>query len=108
MKAGDIVVVRTAIQSDLSKNKAAKLSYSVRGPCQFLHNTVLGTYFVRKLNKPDSPELKFMDHYLYPLSPSFKPRDPIDSTDTRYLNQHHTPLVNPLKKALHLALYNEK
>ena len=39
LKAGDIVMDRTAIQSDLSKIKVAKLSYSVRGPYQILRNT---------------------------------------------------------------------
>ena len=65
MKAGDIVIARTAIQNDLSKNKVAKLSYSVRGPFQIIHNTGLGSYFVRKLNKPDIPDLKFMARDLY-------------------------------------------
>ena len=102
LKAGDIVMARTAIQSDLSKNKVAKLSYSVRGSYQILR------YFVRKLNKYDSPNLKFMAHILYPLPPSLIPCEPIDSTDTRYLNQTYAPLVNPLKKALHVEMYNEK
>ena len=106
LKAGDIVMARTALQSDLSKNIVA--SYSVRGPYQILRITGLGSYFVRKLNKPDSPELKFMAHDLYPLPPSLKPCEPIDSTYARYLNQNHTPLVNPLKKTLHIELYNEK
>ena len=98
LKAGDIVMARTVIQSDLFKNKVDKLSYSVRGPYQIFRNIWLGSYFVRKLNKPDSPELKFMAHDLYPLPPFLKPCEPIDSTDARYLNQNHTPLVNPLKK----------
>ena len=91
-------MARTAIQSDLSKHKVAKLSYSVRGPYQILRNKGLGSYFVRKLNKPDSPELKSMAHDLYTLPPSLKPRKPIDSTDTRYLNHIHASLVNSLKK----------
>ena len=49
-----------------------------------------------------------MAHDLYPLPPSLKPFEPIDSTDTRYLNHTHAPLVNPLKRALHIELYNEK
>ena len=108
LKAGDMVMARTAIQSDLPNNKAAKLSYPVRGPYQILCNTGLWSYFVRKLNQPDSLELKFMAHDLYPLPPSLKPCEPIDSTDTCYLNQTHAPLVNPLKKVLHIEPYNEK
>ena len=101
-------MARTVLQSDLSKNKVAKLSYSVRGPYQILRHTGFGSYFVRKINKPDISELKFMSHDLYPLPLSLKPCEPIDSTDARYLNQKHTPLVNPLNKALHIELYNEK
>ena len=99
---------RTAIQSDLFKNKVAKLSYSVRGPFQIIRKVGLGSYFVRKLNKADSPELKFIARDLYPFPLSLKPCEPIDSTDTRYLNQNHAPLVNPLKNSLHIELYNEK
>ena len=79
-------MTRIAIQSDLFKNKVAKLSYSVQGPFQIIVNTRLGSYFVRKLNKPNSPELKFMAHDLYCLPLSLKPCQPIDSTDVRYLN----------------------
>ena len=79
-------MARTTIQSDPSKNKVAKLSYSVRGPFQIIRKTGLGSHFVRKLHKPDSPELKLMAHDLYPLPPSLKPCEPVDSTDTRYLN----------------------
>ena len=105
MHAGD---VRTTIQSDISKQKFAKLSYSVRGPFQLIRNTEFRSYFVRKLNKVDSPELKFMIYDLYPLPPSLKLCEPVDSTDTRYLNQMHAPLINHLKKELDIELYNEK
>ena len=47
LKTGYIVMARTAIQSDLSKNKVAKLSYSVRGPFQIIRKTGLGSYFVQ-------------------------------------------------------------
>ena len=49
-----------------------------------------------------------MAYDLYPLPPSLKPCEPVDTTDTRYLNQSHTPITNHLKKALHIELYNEK
>ena len=102
LKAGDIVMTRSAIQSDLSKHKVAKLSYSVRGPFQIICTTVLGSSFVWKLNKLGSLELKFMAHDLCSLPPSLKPCELIDSIDTRDLHQNHTPLVNTLKRALHI------
>ena len=49
-----------------------------------------------------------MAYDLYPLLPSLKPCEPVDTTDTRYLNQSYTSVANPLKKALHIELYNEK
>ena len=82
LQAGDIVMARTAIQSNLIKNKVAKLSYSVRGPYQIVRHTGFGSYYVRKLNKPDSPEFKFMVYDLYPLPPSLKPCEPVDTTDS--------------------------
>ena len=49
-----------------------------------------------------------MAYDLYPLPPSLKPCEPVDTTDTRYLNQSRIPIINHLKKALHIELYNEK
>ena len=66
------------------------------------------SYIVSKLNKPDSPELKFIAYDLYPLSPFLKHYEHIDTIDFRYLNQNHAPFVNILKKALHIELHNEK
>ena len=66
-----------------------------------------GSYLVRKLYKPDSPELKFMATDLYPLPPSLKPCEPVDSSDIRYLNHSHSPIANPLSKPLNIELYND-
>ena len=49
-----------------------------------------------------------MVYDLYPLTQSLKPCEPVDSTNTRYLNQSHMHIANPLKKAFHIELYNEK
>ena len=108
MQPGDLVMAQTAVQSDKSKAKVAKLSYAVRGPFQIIRDTGRGGYIVRKINKPDSPELKFMSEDLCILPPSLKPCKPVDGSDTRYLNQTHTPIVNPLQKPLSIELYNEK
>ena len=62
---------------------------------------------MRILHKPDSPELKFMVYDLYPLPQSLTPCEPVDTIDTQYLNHSHTPITSPLKKALHIELYNE-
>ena len=101
-------MARTAIQSNKQKEKVAKLCYAVRRSYQIIRTTSNGNYFVRKLHRSDSPELKFMAYDLYPLPQSLKPCETIDSIDTRYINQSHTPIANPLKKALHIELYNEK
>ena len=49
-----------------------------------------------------------MVYDLYPLPLSLKPCEPVDTTDTWYINQPHDDLVNPLKKVLYIELYNEK
>ena len=86
LHAGDIVMARTAIQSDHFKNKVTRLSYSIQCSYQIIRNTWFDSYFVRKFDKPDSPELKFMAYDLYPLPSSLKPRESIDIINTRYLN----------------------
>ena len=100
-------MARTTVHSDASSNKVAILSYQVRGPFRIVTCTGQGSYLVRKLYKPDSPKLKFMSIDLYPLPPSLKPCEPVDSSDTRYLNQSYYPIVNLLRKALNIELYNE-
>ena len=49
-----------------------------------------------------------MAYDLYPLLPSLKPCETVDKTYTQYLDQSHAPIINPLKKALHIELYNTK
>ena len=46
---GDIAMARTAVHSDASSNKVAKLSYQVRGPFRIVTCTGQGSYHVRKL-----------------------------------------------------------
>ena len=80
-----------------AKDKVSKVSYVVQGLFQIVRGTRRGSYIVRKMNKPDSTELRFMSEDLYILPPSLKPCEPIDSSDNRYLNQSHALVVNPLK-----------
>ena len=108
LKPGNTVIARIVIQSDKKKEKVDTLCYVVKGPYQIPRNTGHGSYFVKKLHKSDSPELKFIAYDLYPIPPSLKPCEPIDITDTRYLNQSHVSLTNLLKKDLHNKLYNDK
>ena len=49
-----------------------------------------------------------MTYDLYPLPLSLTPCEHVNSTDIRYLNQMHAPLINSLKKALDIELYNDK
>ena len=79
-------MARTFIQSDKVKDKVARLRYAVRGPFQIVRGIGCGRYIVRKLNKLRSPELKFMSEHLNILPPSLKPCEPVDISDTCYLN----------------------
>ena len=53
-------MTRTSVQSNQSQNKVVKLCYGIRGPYHIIRNIGHGSYYVKKLNKPNSPELKFM------------------------------------------------
>ena len=92
----DLVIGRPVIQSVKAKDKIAQLGYLVRGSFQIVRSVGPESYIVRKMNRADSPELKFISENLYILPPFFKPCEPIDSYDTRYLNQFHAHIVSPL------------
>ena len=96
----------TAIQSDKTKNKVAKLSYIVRCSFQIVRGIERGSCMARKMNKLDSPEFMFMSEDVYILPPSLTPCEPIYSSDTRYLNQSHAKIVNPLATYINIKLYN--
>jgi len=108
LKLGDIVMDRISIQSNKRREKVAKLVYTVRGLYQIIRTTCHDNYFMMKLHRHDYPELKFMACDLYPLTPSLKIYELVESIDTRYLNQSHAPLINPLKNTLHIEIYNDK
>ena len=44
---------------------------------------------------------------LYPLPPSLKPYEAVDSSNIRYLNHSHSFIVNPLSKILNIEVYND-
>ena len=100
MLPDDLAMARNTVQSDKTNDKVATLWYAVRGPFQIMRSTIHGGYIVRKLNKPDSPKFKFMFENLHILPPSLKPYEPVDRSDTRYLNQYHAPISNPLKETI--------
>ena len=108
MLPGDLVMDRTIVQCDKTDDKVAKLCYAVRGPFKIICGTSHGGYVVRKLNKPDSSKFKFTSEDLYILPPSLKPYERMDGSNTRYLNQYHTSIVNPLKILLNIKLHNGK
>ena len=96
MLPGDLVIACTTIQNDKAIDTVATLCYTARGLFQTIRGTGYDGCIVRKLNKSDSPEFKFMSEGLYILPPSLKPCEPMDGSDPRYLNQSHDHIVNPL------------
>ena len=60
-------MARTDIKNNKQIEKVAKLWYAVQGSYQIIRITGHGSYFVRKLHKYVSPELKFIAYDLYPL-----------------------------------------
>ena len=94
-------MARTAIKNDLKKNGVANLYYVARDPYQILHNISHGSYCVKKLHKTDSLNLKSMVYDFYPLPPSLKPCEPVNITDTRYLNQSRASVNNLFKTIIY-------
>ena len=86
LKYGDIVMVWTVIQGDLSRNKVADLCYAIRGPHHITCRTCYGSYFIKKLHKPDSLDLKFMAYDLYSFPLSLELCESVDTSETQYLN----------------------
>ena len=62
LASGDIVMDRTVIQSNKQKEKVANLCYAIRGSYQIIRTTSHNSYFVRKIHRPDSPELEIMTY----------------------------------------------
>ena len=79
-------MARTAIESEASTNKGAKLIYQVRGSLLIVEYAGRGNYLVRKLFKCNSQELNFISTNLYPIPPSLKLCEPVDSSEIKYLN----------------------
>ena len=75
---------RTTVQSNKANNKVAKLCHAVRSSFQIIRGIGRGGYIVRKLNKPDRTEFKFMSEDLFILIPSLKPCEPGDGSNIRY------------------------
>ena len=88
------------MQSDILKSEVVKLCYAVHGTYQIVHTTGRDRYLSG--NKPDNPELKCLNYKLYPLSWSFEPYKPIDTTDTLYLNETHVRIIILFKKLLYI------
>ena len=99
---GDIVMTRTTIQSVISLTKVAKLSYQIPDSFYIVQYTGRGSYLVRKLYNPNSPEVKFMAMDLYFFLPSLKLCEPVGSFNIIYLNYSYYPIINLLSKSLKL------
>ena len=81
-----IFMNRTDIQIDISKKKVKQLCYTIRYQFYIIRNTGHDRYSIKKPNKPDSLELKFIAYNLYPLHLFLKYYTFFDTTSSRYLN----------------------
>jgi hypothetical protein len=102
----DIVMVRVQVQSNMETNRVAKLSYRLRGPYSIIEVLGNGAYLVQKVNKPDSPKLKYHTQDISFLPPAIRPVEPLDGPDLRYLNHSFAPIPDPLKSAFNINRYN--
>ena len=100
-------MVRVAVQSQLAKDRVAKLTYRLRGPYKIVDVLSHGAYNLRKFGKPDSAKLKYHAKDNSMLPPAIRPVEPLDGPDLRYLNNAHASILHPLKRAFNIKLYNE-
>ena len=102
----DIVMVRVQVQSNIEADRVAKLSYRLRGPYSIISTLGNGAYLLQKVNQPNAPKLKYHTQDISLLPPAIRPVETLDGPDTRYLNQSHAPIPNPLKTAFKIDLYD--
>ena len=100
-------MVRVAVQSQLAKDRVAKLTYRLRGPYKIVEVIGHGAYHLRKFGKPESARLKYHAEDISMLPPAIRPVEPLDGPDLRYLNNSHALIPHPLKQAFDIKLYNE-
>lgn len=106
-KVGDAVTARITVQSNADTGTVAKLSYKTKGPFQVTAVLEADSYEVQKYGDTTSAKRKYKGTDLFLLPPAIYPIDPLDTTDCRYLNFDHVPLVDPLSKHLSIDMHND-
>ena len=108
LRVGDVVKVDVQVQSIVNRGIVGNLSYRVKGP--FIITADLGhnSFEVHRYDDPLSAKRKYKNTELYLLPPALFPSTPLDTIDQHYLDNQFAPIVNPLKGALKVELYNDK
>lgn len=104
---GDAVTARVVVQSQAATGAVRKLSYQAKGPFQITAILDGDSYEVQRYGHPSSATRKYKGCDLFLLPPAIFPNDPLDTTDYKYLNFDHVPLVDPLKSALRIDFHND-
>ena len=95
---GDAVTARITLQSNAEIGTVDMLSYREKGPFQIVKVLDADSYEVQNYGDPSSAKRKYKGTDLFILPPAIFPSEPLETTDYKYLNFEHVPLVNPLKK----------
>ncbi len=106
-KIGDAVTARVVVQSQAQHGTVQKLSYQAKGPFQITALLDGDSFEVQRYGDDSSARRKYKGSDLFLLPPAIFPNDPLDTTDNRYLNFDHIPLVDPLNSALRIDLHND-
>ena len=86
LKSDAVIIAQIVIQSDLLIETSSQILLRCSIPYHVICITDHGSYLIRKLNKSDIPELKFIAYDLFPLFTFLKPCESFDRTNTHYFN----------------------
>ena len=83
------------------------LSSQTHGPFQV--KSVLGnnSYKVQQSNKPEAATRKYKDTDLYLLTPAIFPHKLLNTTNLRFFDYSHAPIISPIHKTLRIEMYND-
>ena len=102
-----MVKAHVQVQSITKRGIVGKLSYRPKGPFIIKVDLAHNSFEVQRYDDPLSAKRKYTNTELYVLPPTLFPSDPLDTIDQRYLDNQFAPIVNPLKGALKIELYND-
>ena len=85
-----------------------KLLYRDKGLFVIIAKLSNNNFEVQLYDEPQSSKRKYKNKELYMLHPALFPSEPLNTTNQRFLNSHHAPVINPFQCSMKVALYSVK